>query len=383
MTDEFDLNYDAAVAGMELFGSTLERLIESLLDAEEIHVHSVTSRVKKRASVSRKLQRSSPERSIDTLTDLLGIRIITYFRDEVDSVARVIDREFSVDPDNSVDKRAVLAPDRFGYLSLHYVCQVGASRARLPEYHTYENIRFEIQIRSILQHAWAEIEHDLGYKSEVAVPRLIRRRFSRLAGLLELADEEFLAIRAELASRQRSADAEISRGNLDIEIDLTTLTSFAESDSGIAELDEFISSQAGYSGTLLSFDKAFIEVQVPAIIKNGFKQISELSDFITDRRRAIEAFSTNWITAGHPYGDVDNIAQREGTGAGSYRLMDRPPAKGISLFYIALLCDAKKYTEGRIPRYELMFPGYPERYKDAWNKTARELGEELWTRPLS
>jgi ppGpp synthetase/RelA/SpoT-type nucleotidyltranferase len=54
-----------------------------------------------------------------------------------------------------------------------------------------------------LQHAWAEIEHDLGYKTALGVPRNVRRQFSRLAGLLEIADTEFASIRDRLSSYER------------------------------------------------------------------------------------------------------------------------------------------------------------------------------------
>ena len=70
------------------------------------------------------------------MTDLLGVRIITYFPDEVDKAAKLVEREFCVDPDNSVDKRSILDPDRFGYLSLHYVLTLNRSVQSWPNIKT-------------------------------------------------------------------------------------------------------------------------------------------------------------------------------------------------------------------------------------------------------
>ncbi|TMR94372.1 GTP pyrophosphokinase [Nonomuraea basaltis] len=109
-----------------------------------------------------------------------------------------------------MDKRKALDPDRFGYLSLHYVASLDTRRAELAEYKRFANNGFEIQIRSILQHAWAEIEHDLGYKSRLGVPSTTRRRFSRLAGLLELADAEFVSIRDELRLYEKRVESDLA-----------------------------------------------------------------------------------------------------------------------------------------------------------------------------
>jgi ppGpp synthetase/RelA/SpoT-type nucleotidyltranferase len=206
--NDFDREYESMAGLLENFKVSIDSLIQTLLEIEGIQFHSVTSRIKSKASVRQKLQRPDKRRDFNDLTDMFGVRIITYFPDEVDVVAKLIEREFVVDPENSVDKRSLLDPDRFGYLSLHYVLQLKPERAILPENRSYEDIRFELQIRSILQHAWAEIEHDIGYKSPSGVPDAVRRRFSRLAGLLELADDEFLGIRKELA---RSASPTRSR----------------------------------------------------------------------------------------------------------------------------------------------------------------------------
>ncbi|MBZ5525261.1 MAG: RelA/SpoT domain-containing protein, partial [Acidobacteriia bacterium] len=165
--NEFDVKKDL----LDRFRVACERLVEQILESEDIKVHKVTSRVKDRDRLEEKLKRADKEyQSLDAITDTLGIRIITHFEDEVDRVGTVIEREFSTDTEKSVDKRKMLDPDRFGYLSLHYICSLNEDRCKLPEYRQYELLTFEVQIRSILQHAWAEIEHDLGYKTGAAVP---------------------------------------------------------------------------------------------------------------------------------------------------------------------------------------------------------------------
>ena len=88
----------------------------------------------------------------------------------VDKLAKVIERNFKIDTENSIDKR-VMDPERFGYSSLHYIVEYTPERLKLIEYKYFTGIKFEIQIRSILQHAWAETEHDLGYKSKNEVQR--------------------------------------------------------------------------------------------------------------------------------------------------------------------------------------------------------------------
>ncbi len=167
-----------------------------LLAGAGLNIHHVTGRVKRPASLADKLRRK-PGRyaSLADVTDLVAVRVITYFESDVNVVARLIEEHHTVDWDHSIDKSKVHDPDRFGYMGVHYVVSPSPGVpdfAALPVVET--GARFEVQIRSILQHAWAEIEHDLGYKNREAVPREVRRRFYRLAGLLEMADEEFMAL---------------------------------------------------------------------------------------------------------------------------------------------------------------------------------------------
>lgn len=212
-------------------------LIERLLSVNGIAVHSITQRCKTVESLSRKVEKKSTYDSLVEITDLAGIRIITLFSEDVDVVAKLIEREFTIDLKNSIDKRASLDPDRFGYLSLHYVASLNNSRGKLQEYSGFGKLKIEIQIRSILQHTWAEIEHDIGYKSTVEVPRQIRRRFSRLAGLLELADQEFIGIRKDLDAYALSIKEQMKGGGEEVLIDKVTLSNFIETNKFCSKVD--------------------------------------------------------------------------------------------------------------------------------------------------
>jgi ppGpp synthetase/RelA/SpoT-type nucleotidyltranferase len=221
-------------------------LIEELLRSEHIRVHSVDFREKDPEKLAAKLSRPGKQyRALEDVTDLAGIRIVTYMADEVDSVGAVIEGEFDVVPQHSIDKSQLLDPDRFGYLSLHYVCQLPDRRAALREYQGFAGLMCEIQVRSILQHAWAEIEHDLGYKSAEAIPRGIRRRFSRLAALLETADDEFIRIRDELAAYQTEITERVRDERQTVAIDKISLTALIQEDPLIRRIDERAAAEVG------------------------------------------------------------------------------------------------------------------------------------------
>src|SRR5262249_19087167 len=108
----------------------------------------------------------------------------------------------------------LIEKERFGYQSVHYLVRIRSERAELAEYQRFAGFIAEIQVRTILQHAWAEIEHDIQYKSTSAIPSEIRRRFMQLAGLLEIADREFQAIQGANQDLEHHAKDSVERGEL-------------------------------------------------------------------------------------------------------------------------------------------------------------------------
>ena len=183
----------------------IQEQLKEVFDEAGLIVASIEGRVKTEKSLAGKLElKGAKYGSLGDITDILGLRVITFYIDDVDKVASAVERLFKVDWENSVDKRRLHQIDSFGYLSLHYIC----STEGFP-------YRFEIQMRTLLQHAWANMNHDTGYKSGVEVPREYLRNMNRLAGMLELADEQFSIIRNDLTDYRRRVQALVASGNLD------------------------------------------------------------------------------------------------------------------------------------------------------------------------
>ena len=291
--------YDKALELYRAFSQKLGGLMDEILSAQSINVHSVSCRLKGRVSFANKLaQADGKYRVLGEVTDVAGVRVITYFGDDVDKVARVVTSEFEIDRANSVDKRDLLDPDRFGYLSLHYVVSLRPDRSALVEYAPYANLKAEVQIRSILQHAWAEIEHDLGYKSSQGVPREFRRQFSRLAGLLEIADSEFVAIREGLLRYERLVAEQITRAPDAVLIDKASLGSFVATNEVVKSIDEAIAAKVqttvdGDSGWL-------VDLCVVGLQFFGLKTIGDVNRLLAERASDVISFASAFIGDGSP-----------------------------------------------------------------------------------
>lgn len=197
--------YRESVPTLEKQRDEILRILKEAMDRNGIIVTTIEARVKTEESLAGKLVlKGAKYATLSDITDLVGARIVTYYTDDVDRIASMAEQLFEIDWQNSVDKRTLHQLDSFGYNSLHYVC-------RLPGY----DLRFELQLRTTLQHAWAAINHDTGYKSGIEIPREYMRRMNRLAGLLEMADDEFSRIRMEITDYRRRVQKLVQNGKLD------------------------------------------------------------------------------------------------------------------------------------------------------------------------
>jgi len=294
--DEIVLDFEAKYTQFTNFSEKMNILLKELLEQNEITYNSIAKRVKEKSSLVKKIRNKNKYQNLDEITDVIGCRIITYFEDDVERIVKIIANEFKIDEKNSTDKKKMLDPDKFGYLSYHIVCSLSNDRAQLVEYKNYKDIKFEIQIRTILQHAWAEIEHDIGYKSSIEVPRDFRRKFSRIAGMLEIADDEFTRLKSDINDYVQEIKEKGVEGT---DINADSLRIFMEKSKDLKEMQEYIKHHT--KSKEIKLDKNLELDAINFILKmlskfTNFKKINELESAIVLDKSSIEKFTVRWIS---------------------------------------------------------------------------------------
>jgi ppGpp synthetase/RelA/SpoT-type nucleotidyltranferase len=219
-------------------------VVTTLLDDAGINYLSVTGRTKSVASFAAKAHRDrrNGEGPLASITDQVGVRVITYLLSDVAAVAELLTDQLTVLDDRDLGRETADA-GRFGYASRHLLVTGDPVEGLLEQ-------PASVQVRTVLQHAWAEFEHDIRYKGTIPEEHApdLDRRFTLAAGLLELADREFSVIRARI---QESAPEQPSEEDVhDPRISARELATFLTgqyADAGWSRTDHY----AWISGILL------------------------------------------------------------------------------------------------------------------------------------
>jgi putative GTP pyrophosphokinase len=220
--DKAVTSYLAKRSHYEQFCYVSKIIIEEALSRRGIKIHSVQTRVKDPASFGQKASQPSDTNPSEPkypspladITDLAGLRVIAFFPKAIEEIDKIVYEEFEV-IERSDKGAKLLEEEKFGYSSVHYLVRLPAKRSSLPEYEKFSQTIAEVQVRTILQHAWAEIEHDIQYKSTSVIPQEIRRRFTALAGMLEVVDREFQSVQDEDQRLRQFARQMIKQGEID------------------------------------------------------------------------------------------------------------------------------------------------------------------------
>lgn len=218
--------YDKNANIYKQFSSEVAQIIDKILKSKCILYHSITNRVKEKESFINKCKKDSYSNPVEEIMDVAGVRIIAYTNNDVKKICKVIEQDFEIDGENSDNKIDNMDENIVGYLSVHYIAKLNDTRLKLTENIIYQNCICEIQVRTLLQHAWAEIEHDRNYKFSGILPKDIKRRFYLISGVLEMMDREFDALSKEIDDYSKMVQKKTKESDYDIEIDTESLSQY-------------------------------------------------------------------------------------------------------------------------------------------------------------
>jgi ppGpp synthetase/RelA/SpoT-type nucleotidyltranferase len=208
-----DYDVDRWIQAFDTDSGTFERLREevhyALLNAIKdagVKTHSIVSRVKQRDSFLEKMIRKHYVNPMSEMRDIVGARIVCLFLDDLDKIDAIVRTTFDVVQYD--DKAKESPPEMWRYLSVHYDCKIKELN-RGPRYDGIKDLTFEVQVRTILQDAWATVEHYLAYKGASSIPTELKRDFSALVGLFHIADKSFQHIYDESIALDQQASQEV------------------------------------------------------------------------------------------------------------------------------------------------------------------------------
>jgi ppGpp synthetase/RelA/SpoT-type nucleotidyltranferase len=211
--------YSRKQRGYALYADVLKKVLEYAIQ-NHAPLAIIQARPKSLASYAEKIQRKTAKyrevdaagKSLYPITDLCAARVITLTLPEVECVCRFIEDHFEVDRANSVDVATHLRTNEFGYLSTHYVVRFRHGvfptkdiPVKIPT--SSYGLDAEIQVRTLLEYAWAAVSHDICYKSSFSVPAKWQRELACLAAIFEDADESFLRVQSGLGAYKANCGA--------------------------------------------------------------------------------------------------------------------------------------------------------------------------------
>jgi len=253
-----------------------------------IEISTVTSRAKTLNSFLEKLERKSYKNPFSEITDFAGVRVVCLYIHDLPLIEKIIIDEFKLI--EKVDKLTEKEPDQFGYGAIHYIIQLG-KKSSGARYDDLKELQCEIQVRTVLQDAWAIVDHHLVYKNESEVPKVLHRKLNSLAGLFETADDQFQQIRD-----QREAYIDRVR-NLSKKQE-----EFLKTDLDLDSFREYLKWRFP-DHDIEGFD-GHLNFNLIPIQKAGYKKLSDIEAILNDGilKRAIEAL--NEMSPGKPFGEL-------------------------------------------------------------------------------
>jgi putative GTP pyrophosphokinase len=213
---EFKAFHAAHAPLLQTLCAGLQLKIAGLLQGHPgLQIAKIEGRVKDRDECIRKFsgkyrnaleEQNQPFVIQDHITDLLGIRIVCLYEDEIWQIADLVRASFGVIEITDKIAKVEQTDDFFGYKGLHMDLAFSTADVAMAGDTVLPVRQFELQVRTIIQDSWSVLDHKIKYKKSIPGP--LKRRINVLSALFELADREFRQIRDETEAGLQSAPDE-------------------------------------------------------------------------------------------------------------------------------------------------------------------------------
>jgi GTP pyrophosphokinase len=275
----------------------VEDIIKEILEKEGLEKGKdyalLDSRLKNYRSFIKKMYEEDEKRERiyshpSQLTDIAGIRVVGHILSNVDTLCLLIERFFNIDNNKTVRPSDRLGENQVGYRSINYIAKLnGHTFIKNPQYEKFKGLYFEIQVKTLLDFAWQEIEHDRAYKTSAQFPKKsqIKRKFNLLSGLLEIADDHFEVLSQKVEKYDKKLMSKIEKGELeDLEISSRSLRLYLKDFHDIpgitpyfAVSDDILEELEAMGITKISL----LDKIVPKDFKERYAKVSKPKDYVT------------------------------------------------------------------------------------------------------
>lgn len=285
-------------------------MIKTFLSSETILYTSVLGRVKDRdeciSKFSRKYRQHLEEQGNDYvikdyITDLIGLRIVCLYESDVQKIATVLEKGFKVieitDKTSEMNKQE----NSFGYKGLHLDLCLNDERKEMPEYKRFSHLRFEVQIRTIIQDAWSVLDHKIKYKK--SIPTSMKRKINVLAALFELADREFSSISLEAEQAVKAAVNEDTTQQIDnnMRLDVFKFLSIVKNHFSDYEFEDY--KVDGFVDDILSWNPSLTMSTFSNMLsEENMELIQKYNDYLQNNKNS--SFRNNSL---NPYTQIRHI----------------------------------------------------------------------------
>jgi len=296
--DELGISYVEKLSLYEEYASRIRNLIQDLVEREGVEFHAIEGWAKTPSELLHNLNALEDpavpslrgESALASL-DLVTVRVLLRFPEDVTRIEEVVRSEFDVDESRSVPSSGLEDPFRFGYPAVVYTLALSDTRSSLREWEKYQGLTFRLELRTMLQEAWATIAPKVNMSVGALSEKKLKRKLVRLAALLEEADEGFLSLRDEardeaflvppapLAGRTREETIAVERTFTDEEL----YQFFREDPSRLSHWNE-VALEAGFPP--FSPDSAYLRESFKHLCQilraAGIDTISEVRGFLAE-----------------------------------------------------------------------------------------------------